>query len=229
MFLEFDANQDMQIDIDEFIKFFSVGEQIQFHDEQNVNTYMKIKKARKLKPLDFLKVFNAMPQTFTPSFFSERWQKNQRNLPSSSFKAQIDPKTMLYKDLAPVQTEMLTSEQMKAENRPRLRPVQTQIGTQITVESATGVPLPKNTAEFNRDNVVKRVVRVGLFDVVKKELIHNSAYIVAEWKQTNEDIWSFQPSSKTDSLNPILFRSTQKDDLNRQDIQFIFELVVYVA
>lgn len=30
MFIEFDANQDMQIDIDEFISFFSVGEQIQF-------------------------------------------------------------------------------------------------------------------------------------------------------------------------------------------------------
>lgn len=84
---------------------------------------MKIKKARKLKPSDFLKVFNSMPQTFTPSFFTERWTKNQRNLPSSSFRAQIDPKTMLYKDMAPVQTEMLTSEQMKAENRPRLRPV----------------------------------------------------------------------------------------------------------
>ena len=102
MFLEFDANQDMQIDIDEFIRFFSVGEQIQFQDAQNANTYMKIKKARKLKPADFLKVFSSMPQTFTPSFFTERWTRNQRNLPSSSFKAQIDPKTMLYKDMAPV-------------------------------------------------------------------------------------------------------------------------------
>ena len=124
---------------------------------------------------------------------------------------------------------MLTSEQMKAENRPRLRPVQTQIGTQITIESATGVPLPKNTAEFNRDNIVKRVVRVGLFDDVKKELIHNSAFVVAEWNPNNEDIWTFQPASRNESLNPILFRSTPKDDLNRQEIQFIFELVVYIA
>lgn len=62
---------------------------------------------------------------------------------------------------------------------------------------------------------MKRVVRVGLFDVVKKELIHNSCYVVAEWKQQNEDIWNFLPPSKSESLNPILFRSTQKDDLNR--------------
>lgn len=30
LFSEFDANQDMQIDIDEFIQFFSVGEQLEF-------------------------------------------------------------------------------------------------------------------------------------------------------------------------------------------------------
>lgn len=65
MFTEFDVNQDMQIDIDEFIKFFSVGEQIEFQEEQNVNTYMKIKKARKLNIMDFLRAFNSMPQSFT--------------------------------------------------------------------------------------------------------------------------------------------------------------------
>ena len=30
LFSEFDANQDMQIDIDEFVQFFSVGEQLEF-------------------------------------------------------------------------------------------------------------------------------------------------------------------------------------------------------
>jgi len=33
IFTEFDANMDMKIDIDEFIKFFSMGEQAEFQDE----------------------------------------------------------------------------------------------------------------------------------------------------------------------------------------------------
>jgi hypothetical protein len=50
-------------------------------------TYMKIKKARKLNVLDFLKVFNDLPQSFIPSFYTERWQKLKKNLPSSVLKA----------------------------------------------------------------------------------------------------------------------------------------------
>jgi len=52
-----------------------------------VNTYQKIKKARKLNPVDLLKAINYMPTTYTPSFYAERWRKTGRNLPSSVFKA----------------------------------------------------------------------------------------------------------------------------------------------
>lgn len=184
----------MQIDIDEFIKFFSVGDQIEFQEEGNVNTYMKIKKARKLNILDFLKAFNTMPQSFSQSFFAERWIKTKRNMPSSVFKAQIDPKTMLWKDMMPVLTETLSVEQNKLENRPRLRPVPSSLGAQIMIEGAEGVPLPAQSAEFDRANIVKRVVRMGLYDTVKQELIFNSAQVVAEWTQSNEDVWTFNNS-----------------------------------
>lgn len=46
---------------------------------------MNIKKARKLNPLDFFKNFKNMPQNFVPSFFTEQWVKNKKNLPSSVF------------------------------------------------------------------------------------------------------------------------------------------------
>lgn len=81
-----------------------------------MHTYNKIKKARKLGALDILKAFTSMPVTFKPSFFTERWTKTKRNLPSSVIKAQIDPQTMLWKDMAPVLTEHLTPEQKKPEN-----------------------------------------------------------------------------------------------------------------
>ena len=71
---------------------------------------MKIKKTRKINVLDFLKIFNGVPKSYTNSFFTTRWVKEKRNLPSSVFIAQIDPRTMLWKDMLPVLTEMLTSE-----------------------------------------------------------------------------------------------------------------------
>jgi hypothetical protein len=74
---------------------------------------MKIKKARKLGGLDFLKVFNGMPQNFVLSFFADRFNKYHLNLPSSVFKPQIDPRTMTWKDMLPVLTEQLKPEQQK--------------------------------------------------------------------------------------------------------------------
>ena len=142
---------------------------------------MKIKKARKLNIMDFLRAFNSMPQSFTQSFFMERWNKAKKNLPSSVFKAQIDPKTMLWKDMMPVLTEELPPAMMKPETRPKLRPVPSSLGSTITIEGAEGVPLPVQSAEFDRNNIVKRVIRIGLFDKVKRELVHNSAQVVAEW------------------------------------------------
>jgi hypothetical protein len=95
--------------------------------------------------------------------------------------------------------------------RPRLRPVPTTLGSQITIESAEGVPLPE--LEADRNNILKRVVRVGLYDTVKEDLIYNSTYVLATWTPKQSDVWSF--SKDAASLNPLLFRSTQADDLNR--------------
>lgn len=43
LFMEFDINGDMQIDIDEFVAIMSFGDEIQFHEQENVSTYLKIK------------------------------------------------------------------------------------------------------------------------------------------------------------------------------------------
>lgn len=69
---------------------------------------MNIKKARKLGAMDFFKSFKNLPQSFVPSFFTEKWVKTKKNLPSSVFMPQIDKTTMLYKDLYPVLKENLT-------------------------------------------------------------------------------------------------------------------------
>ena len=82
---EIDVDRDGSLDIDEFIALMSLGDQVSFRSATSQNTLLHIKKARKLNPLDFFKSFKNMPNNFVPSFFTEKWVKFKKNLPSSVF------------------------------------------------------------------------------------------------------------------------------------------------
>lgn len=109
---EIDVDRDGSLDIDEFIALMSLGDEMQFRNANAKATFINIKRARKLSTVDFFKNFKNLPGNFVPSFFTEKWVKYKKNLPSSSFVPQIDPKTMLYKDLFPVLKENLKPNQM---------------------------------------------------------------------------------------------------------------------
>lgn len=73
--------------------------------------------------------------------------------------------------------------------------------------------------------VVKRALRIGIFNATKKEYIANAVQVEARWESSAEDKWLFNKSNI--SLNPLLFRSTKKDDLDLANTQFVFEFVIY--
>ena len=69
-------------------------------------------------------------------------------------------------------------------------------------------------------------MRIGIFDTKRKEYFANAVQVEADclWRKA-EDKWIFK---KTDiSLNPVLFRSTKKDDLDLESMWFVFEFVIY--
>ena len=70
-----------------------------------------------------------------------------------------------------------------------------------------------------------RAVRIGIFDSVKKEYFANAVQVEAKLQPNTEDKWVFTKSNV--SLNPVLFRSTRKDDLDLASTRFIFEFVIY--
>lgn len=70
--------------------------------------------------------------------------------------------------------------------------------------------------------IVKRALRIGIFDIKKKEFIANAVQIEATWQANAEDKWQFPKS-----LNPVLFRSTEKDNLDLENTIFVFEFVIY--
>ena len=203
---EFDMDGNAQLEIDEFVAMMSLGDNLSFARSGATNTYLKIRKARKLNVMDFMKAFSNLPAAFTPSTSTERW-KQRKNLPSGVLKPQVDPRTMLWKDMYPVISEMLTPEMQKPDNKPQFRPMETKLGIEITLESAEGIILPKNSDTFKRADVLKRAVRVGIFDDVKQEYVANIIQVPAEWTGSDgkEGNWRFN-LKKDIGLNPVLFR-----------------------
>ena len=129
---EFDMNADASLDIDEFVTMMNLGDGVQFSGEASKNSYLKIRKARRLGVLDFIRAFGSLPASFMPSSFTERWTA-KKNLPSSVLKPQVDPRTMLWKDMYPVRIEQLTQEQRQPEFKPQYRPIENHIGIEITL------------------------------------------------------------------------------------------------
>lgn len=87
------------IDIDEFIAFLSIADQIKFHNPQTKTTVMKIKSSRKLQPIDFYNCFKNLPKFFLPSFTQPDLEKKCLYGPSHGIYPEFDPRTLQYKDL----------------------------------------------------------------------------------------------------------------------------------
>ena len=207
-----------------------------FQNHRSTSTLQKIKKARCLNPKDFLKSFKDMPTNFAPSFLSERWNKFNKNQPSSVFSAQIDPNTMLWKDVLDPSDRSLhscgwkkTLEQQR--HVPQLRSMESAVACLLTIQGAQGVPLPKpgkDLQAFRDEDIVKRAARVCIEHARDRrpEVVHNAVQAPATWKASAEDVWSFD--SNAGSLSSIFFRTTKADGLDQGVCRILIELVVYV-
>jgi len=67
---------------------------------------------------------------------------------------------------------------------------------------------------------------VGLYNSNNKKYIANTAQVICSWNAKDENKWSVDPKC---ALNPVMFRTTEWEDLDKDSVWFIFELVVYVA
>lgn len=61
---EIDLDQNEMVDIDEFIAFMSIAEQLKFKNPNNKAVIIKIKHARKLQAMAFYNCFKNLPQSF---------------------------------------------------------------------------------------------------------------------------------------------------------------------
>ena len=132
---------------------------------------------------------------------------------------------MLYRDLSPYTSD--APSQLPRSALPRIRPIPTQLGCQILLEDAQGVPLPQQGQGFDRSQIVKRAVRIGLYDMAKKDFIVNAVQINALYNADDEDIWKFN-AWKDNGTNPVLFKIAQREEIVKPNVFMVFELVIYV-
>ena len=81
---------------------------IDFESDTAKATYLKIRKRSRLSVVDFMKALKNVPSAFVPSVFHQKWAREGKVRPSDVLKAQLDPKTMTWKDMLPVLSEQLT-------------------------------------------------------------------------------------------------------------------------
>lgn len=96
---------------------------------------------------------------------------------------------MTWKDMLPVINETLPREMQAPTTRPKIRPIPTLVGCEITLDSAQGILLPVDSGDFKRVNITKRAIRIGIFDTVKKEYIANAIQVEANWQASAGDKW----------------------------------------
>lgn len=119
-----------------------------------------------------------MPTNFVPSFIGDEWNK-KRHLPSSVFRAQVDPNTMLWKDCLEPRSDIdFKNMNLSQDQFPKLRPIQTYIGSGIRIIEAKGVPVPhdKTTGKLLDNDIRGRYIRTTIMKkVAKKHVITGNA------------------------------------------------------
>ena len=234
---EIDVDQDGRLDIDEFIALMTMDHE-SFKDPKSGNTMMKMKKTSKTSAASIAKYFKIFPNSFVESFTTRLWFK-KRNLPSSAFDPKINPETLQYKDLREdIKPKGDKDNPVLGKLNQTITPII--IAFQILLNQATGVPVPPkeiNTEgkSFSNNNtcykiggdfsIVKREVRVVLYNHSTNQYIANTCLVKAEWKVDDKDIWKFNPWKKV-GPNPLIF-STKDEELVKDDnVSLIFEFVM---
>lgn len=101
-----------------------------------------------------------------------------------------------------------------------------QVGSEITIEEATGVPMPKKE-DFDWTKIVNREVRAVLIDARNHDLLSNVFISQAAWKQDAPNKWIFNASEIQSSGRQFVIRSDSLKTEPNREVHLVFELVLY--
>ena len=154
-----------------------------------------------------------MPITFVPSFFKANWTGKRSCLPSTAFKVQMDPATMLWRDVNEPHSNVANGAKIC-----KSPPV---AAFEIKINKALGV------TKVAEQVIKRRAVRIGIYHQEREQYFANTAQVNMELDKKTDTTWNIEAGTH---LNSVLF-STQLAEgyLDPNLTMIIFEVVIYVC
>ena len=200
-----------------------------------MNLNLNLNMHRKIRPKDFVSLYEGLPLSFIPSFIREEQQRNNL-LPSSSLKP-LTRDGFIYEDIFPVET-LVYADQKEANRQnvtsgiiqsyKKLRLFTPKINCKICFDDhATGVSSPDETL-FETPNsqfkVVGRLLKICLFNNKYKIFVGNAVSIDCIYKKEYQDRWYFETGDSKYNNNIII----RYNGNNIEDIDVVFEFVMVI-
>mmetsp|Transcript_10583 Transcript_10583/g.39423 ORF Transcript_10583/g.39423 Transcript_10583/m.39423 type:complete len:749 (-) Transcript_10583:118-2364(-) len=184
-----DANNDGEIDFDEFTKALN---------DRKGDLYQRLETVLMPSPLDFLQSFMNMPDSFRPSLLHQK-MKEGTQLSSRYMKPYLNESGLAYQDLILDLSETKT---------PKLLPCYLEnCGTfRVSLISANGIPSPNiNSKQFQTNkHIVQYKALMCLVDLTSNQFLSNVYTVKAKRNKSREDGWKF---SKKNPINDVYVRS----------------------
>ena len=186
-----DKDRSGTIDIDEFLGFIMTPQDKNSFGTEADAAIMNIKRSRKLSLVEMLNSFKNMPHNFMMSFTRDLTRKLS-NLPSSTMKPKLNSSGVFHVDIIPNMEKLSAGPNVTkfATNNPKIlyniKTIPSVLAAKITVNLATGVPIPAEQNVNRQASLIGRELRAVIFSRTTKKFIGNIASLQVEWDPTFE-------------------------------------------
>jgi Ca2+-binding EF-hand superfamily protein len=212
-FFETDQDQTGLVHIDDIIAF--VKRPADDRESPLVaNAILRMKKQHVLPLKELISVYEKVPRNFCTAFTRTNFLE-LKNLPSDSLYPRLMGNTLAYHDLFGEYTD-----QRLGVSYP-VKPVDSKIVRTITINLATGVPIPDETNIKRKEMIAARELRAVLFDRSVHKFVGGTVIIPAVWRPEYEDRWFFENEKEA------TFHVKAHDDTS--SLCVLFEFVVFLV
>jgi Ca2+-binding EF-hand superfamily protein len=193
--------------------------------EDLINGLIKIRSSLYLNVADQYQGFKYMPRNYVASFSEDLYLNGNQHLPTTTLKPILGDTKSHYVNLFSPSTTSDAPLQCKI---PKfLRPSKHTAIFEITLEKATGVPIPDDSL-VRTSEIVGREIRICLFEDNKNCFVANCLNLECQWKFEYEDRFYFEPHDIP--KENVIYVKLPEMELNSRDKKYlaVFELVNFV-
>jgi Ca2+-binding EF-hand superfamily protein len=200
-------------------------------NDELINALVKIRSSLSLNVADQFQGFKYMPRNYVSSFSEDLYMNGNQNIPTSGLRPVLSDTKSYYVNLSSPSTNSEIPGQSKVKfsyKIPKfLRPSRYTSIYEITLDKATGVPIPDDSL-VRTSEIVGREVRICMFEENQNKFVSNCLNLECQWKMEYEDRFYFEPHD-IPKENTIYVKLPEME-VNARDKKYmvVFELVNFI-